>query len=138
MSVFSILLGAVFQVACETEGAASFAAALTAGHVVRLPEISTVASTLGALAVTGATLLGPCTTKSCVVTDREAVSACLRFAKEHRVLVEPACGAALAAIYEERHRAAHIAGAARVVVVVCGGSAVSLELLEAWRIRFDL
>src|SRR5690242_6071471 len=38
-------------VACETQGAASFAAAIAAGHPVRLPRIDTVATSLGAAQV---------------------------------------------------------------------------------------
>lgn len=37
--------------------------------------------------------------KPWVCNDTDAVAACLRFAEDHRVLVEPACGAALAAVY---------------------------------------
>ncbi len=97
-----------------------------------------MASTLGALAVTAATLEGPVHVTPCVVSDADAVGACLRFAAEQRVLVEPACGAALAAVYGAAFRAAHVADAQRVCVIACGGSAVSLPLLEGWRQRFGL
>ena len=56
------------------------------------------------------------------------MSACLRFADEHRLLVEPACGAALAAVYA---RAPCLAAAASVVVVVCGGAVVDAASLRA-------
>ena len=36
-----------------------------------------------------------------VVEDRAALEACINFAKDHRILVEPACGAVLAAVYAE-------------------------------------
>ena len=36
-----------------------------------------------------------------VVEDRTALEACIRFAKDHRILVEPACGAVLSAVYAE-------------------------------------
>jgi len=53
-----------------------------------------------------------------LVSDAQALSACQRFAHDHRTLVEPACGAALAALYETPQ----VVGDARVVlVVVCGG-----------------
>jgi threonine dehydratase len=51
---------------------------------------------------------------------------------EHRVLVEPACGAALAVLTAERYRPL-FAQHASVVVVLCGGSGVSWEIMEAWR-----
>jgi L-serine/L-threonine ammonia-lyase len=125
-------------VAVETEGAASFAAAKAAGHVVRLAEIKTVASTLGALAVTPAVLEGNVRTDSLVVNDSDAVRACLRFADEQRVLVEPACGAALAAVFSPEHAAVCLQGAKRVAVVVCGGSAVNMELLQGWKAKFNI
>jgi L-serine/L-threonine ammonia-lyase len=64
-----------------------------------------------------------------VVSDRAALRACLRFADDHRVLVEPACGAALATIYD---RAAPLLGVGAIVVIVCGGAGVNLPLLEEW------
>ena len=66
---------------------------------------------------------------SWVVTDAEAVEACVRFADDHRVLVEPACGAALAAVYG---RAEPLDGRDPIVVIVCGGAGVSRRLLEQW------
>ena len=36
-----------------------------------------------------------------VVTDAQALDACERFLLDHRILVEPACGAALALAYVE-------------------------------------
>eukprot|EP00607_Mallomonas_marina_P008045 CAMPEP_0182417798 /NCGR_PEP_ID=MMETSP1167-20130531/2230_1 /TAXON_ID=2988 /ORGANISM="Mallomonas Sp, Strain CCMP3275" /LENGTH=275 /DNA_ID=CAMNT_0024591569 /DNA_START=184 /DNA_END=1008 /DNA_ORIENTATION=+ len=90
-------------VAVETEGAASFAAAKKAGSVVSLPHITSLASSLGALSVTPATLSSPIHTHSLTVSDNEAVAACTRFANENLMLVEPACGAALAAVYSDSH-----------------------------------
>ena len=46
-----------------------------------------------------------------------------------KVLVEPACGAALAAVYEN---AAALEPFESVVVEVCGGSIVNLPLLQQW------
>jgi L-serine/L-threonine ammonia-lyase len=57
------------------------------------------------------------------------VDACLRFADDHRVLVEPACGAALAAAYL---RAPAIADHDPIVIIVCGGVGVTRELLQQW------
>lgn len=70
--------------AVETEGAASYHAASVAGKVVRLDKISTVATTLGALAVTSAVLDTKISTTPFVVSDSEAVQACLDFANQHR------------------------------------------------------
>ena len=67
---------------------------------------------------------------SLTVSDAQAVHACTRLADTMRVLVEPACGAALAALD------AHPALFARFkapLVEVCGGIGVSLARLAAFR-----
>ena len=65
--------------------------------------------------------------RSFVASDAEAVAACLRFSDDHRLLVEPACGAALAAVYGA---APALAAAGSVVVVVCGGAVVDSASLR--------
>ena len=62
--------------------------------------------------------------------EEQAVDACFRFLDEHRELVEPACGAALAPIYD---RCEYLRGRGPVLVEVCGGAGVNLELLQGWR-----
>ena len=118
--------------AVETEGAASFAAAVRAGRLVTLDRITSVATTLGARRVAVKALewteRHPITPWQ--VTDPEAVGACVRFADEHRVLVEPACGASLAAVYG---RAKPLEGLRPIVIIVCGGAGVSLPLLDEWK-----
>ena len=52
------------------------------------------------------------------------------FADEHRVLVEPACGASLSVVYDnddvlEKYR--------NIVVIVCGGSKVDLDQIAEWK-----
>jgi L-serine/L-threonine ammonia-lyase len=118
-------------VAAETDGAASLEASLSAGRLVTLDSITSIATTLGARAVATECLswanrrsITPWT-----MTDREAVEACLRFADDHRVLVEHACGAALAAVYRGASPLEHVDS---VLVIVCGGAGVSLELLDSW------
>jgi L-serine/L-threonine ammonia-lyase len=71
---------------------------------------------------------------SWLVSDAAAVAACRRFADDHRILVEPACGAALAAVYDG---AEPLARAQRVLVIVCGGAGVSLARLEEWQAHFE-
>lgn len=127
--------------AVETEGAASFAAAHAAGEPIPITAIDSIATSLGALAVTAATLRTTIHTTPIQVSDREAVQACLRFADEQRMLVEPACGASLATIYgEEKLRAIQdsLGDNKNIVVIVCGGSIVSLELLEFWKKQFNI
>ncbi|MFH1116950.1 MAG: pyridoxal-phosphate dependent enzyme [Pseudomonadota bacterium] len=118
--------------AVETEGTASFAASVRAGSLVTLDRVNSVATTLGARRVAAKAL--EWTKRHPIipwqVTDREAVNACVRFADEHRVLVEPACGASLAAVYDG---AEPLAGRRPIVVIVCGGAGVSIELINEWK-----
>jgi L-serine/L-threonine ammonia-lyase len=118
-------------VAVETGGAASFAASVASGHLVTLDRIASVATSLGARTVASEALSW--TRRHTIipwsVTDRAAVDACFRFADDHRILVEPACGAALSAVY---NRAAPLTDLKDVLVIVCGGAGVNLELLGAW------
>lgn len=70
--------------------------------------------------------------ESVVVSDQEAVDAIsiLRSCKEAGgVLVEPACGAALAALKPSLFKESEKV----VVVIVCGGNAISDVLLEEYK-----
>lgn len=113
--------GDVPLVAAETEGAASLHAAVEAGHLVTLDAIDSVATSLGARRVSEEafawTKRHPVTTTT--VTDREALAACFEIEREHRWVVEPACGAAIAAV--RTRGAAVLHSAADVLVIVCGG-----------------
>lgn len=118
-------------VACETRGAASFAAAMAAGHPVRLPRIDTVATSLGASEVAAwpvqHILDFP---HECVVLgDEEAIMGVVRYANDCRQLVEPACGVSLAIAYLD-HPA--IAKVHDVVIVVCGGVSITPALVVGW------
>ena len=66
-------------------------------------------------------------------SNRSSLAACLQFADEHRLLVEPACGASLAAVYG---RADPLVGLDSVLVVVCGGAGVNLRLLAEWKQKY--
>ncbi len=118
--------------AVETDGAASFAAALAAGAAVQIGQLTSIAVTLGARRVTAHAVEVAAThpVQSWLVSDRAAVDACLRFADEHRVLVEPACGAALAPVYAGAAPVRSAAGP--VLIVVCGGAGVTREQLAKW------
>jgi L-serine/L-threonine ammonia-lyase len=117
--------------AVETVGAASLAAAMEAGEPVDIGRIASIATTLGARRVCDRVLAWtrehPLT--SWLATDRQAVDACLRFADDHRVIVEPACGAALAAVYM---RVPALASARSIFVVVCGGAGATSADLQRW------
>lgn len=125
-------LGTVPVVAVETIGADSFAQAVKAGHPVELPSIQSIASSLGArkIAKQAFEWTKQHSIRSVVVSDRQAVAACESFILDHRVVVEPACGAALAAIYENVEE---IREFKKVAVIVCGGVTATIEQLKKWR-----
>ena len=118
--------------AVETEGAASFSAAKQAGQSVTLPAITSLAVTLGAKRVCDEvlTLSAHHPVHNVVVSDAAAVAACSAFLDDHRVLVEPSCGAALSVIYD-RHELVTAANGP-VLVIVCGGAAVTQSQLREW------
>lgn len=122
-------------VAVETLGADSFAQSLAAGERIELPGISSIATSLGARKVAGQAfaLARQHPVRSFTVADAEAVQACLRFMDDHRVVVEPACGASLAVAYD----AANALGEYRnVLVIVCGGVTATVGQLQKWGDKF--
>ncbi|WP_085627304.1 MULTISPECIES: pyridoxal-phosphate dependent enzyme [unclassified Pseudomonas] len=127
--------GDVPVLAVETAGAASLHAAMQAGHPVELERIASVATSLGAKRVADQALV--CVQQhpvhSHLVSDRAALEACERFLVDHRVLVEPACGAALALAYAPGALAQY----QNVLVVVCGGATATLEQIQAWLQQVD-
>jgi L-serine/L-threonine ammonia-lyase len=113
-------------VAAETQGADSLAQSVAAGERITLPAITSVATSLGARQVCAEamqwTQRHPVV--PVVVSDAQALAACRQFLDDHRVLVEPACGAALAALLAWPPALDHCQ---RVLVVVCGGVTATLE-----------
>ncbi|NXC50371.1 SDSL protein, partial [Penelope pileata] len=132
-------------IAAETWGAHSFHAALEAGHLVTLPDITSVAKCLGAKTVSARAL--QCAQEnrviSEVVEDTEAVRAVEQFLDDERMLVQPACGAALAVLYSGRLQQLQHKGCLRtplgcVVLVVCGGSSMTMALLRDLKTQLGL
>lgn len=118
-------------IAVETEGAASFHAALAAGAPVELDRITSVATSLGARRVCERSVQWSREhpIRSVLVGDRSSLAACERFLADHRILVEPACGASLAVPYE---RASDMAGYDDVLVIVCGGVTATIDQIRRW------
>jgi L-serine/L-threonine ammonia-lyase len=118
-------------VAVETEGAASFDAAVRAGRVVELDRITSIATSLGAKRVCERAL--ECakthTIRNLLVTDQSALEACERFLADHRLLVEPACGASLAVPYE---RLPALDEFENPLVIVCGGVTSTIDQIRDW------
>ena len=121
----------VALVAVETEGAASLAAAVAAREHVALPAVSSIATSLAARQVCAQAFHISQTRllHSVVVPDRAAVEACQRFITDQRLVVEPACGAALAAVYG---KVPQLAPYRNVLVIVCGGVTATTQQLDHW------
>ncbi|KAI9845134.1 MAG: hypothetical protein M1838_001862 [Thelocarpon superellum] len=124
--------------AVETRGADSLAQAVAAGQLVTLPAITSIAKSLGAVRVAAQTLASAqrANVRTVVVEDAQAARASWRFADDERILVEVGCSASLTPLYEPGLLKQLVPGLhenSRVVVVVCGGSNISLEILEGYR-----
>lgn len=118
--------------AMGTTGASCLAQSVARKERIVLPAIDSIATSLGARQVAehAFALLSKHRIGCAVVSDLQAVDACLRFLDDHRILVEPACGASIAAIYEQ---VAELADFQNILVIVCGGALASVEQLTAWR-----
>ena len=118
-------------IAVETKGAASFAYSIRAGYRIELPAITSIATSLGARRICQQAFswskVHPI--RSIMVSDRAAVAACIRFLADQQIVVEPACGASLAAVYD---RAPELDRFKSILVVVCGGSTATVEQLKQW------
>ena len=117
--------------AVETHGAASLHASVEARALVSIDAITSIAKTLGARKVASKafewTQKHPIT---CVqVSDEQTVHACIELLNEQRILVEPACGASYCAL-SSKHPL--LDQAKNIVVVICGGSGVTLDMLQEW------
>lgn len=121
-------------IAVETEGADSLAKSIAAGERITLPAITSIATSLGArtVAARAFALTQSHPVVSLTVTDNDALAAAIKFADAHRVLVEPACGAALCVADVHADRLSRFQ---HPLVVVCGGIGVSLEKLDQWKSR---
>jgi L-serine/L-threonine ammonia-lyase len=130
-------------IAAETKGADSFSESYKAGKLVTLEKITSIAKSLGARTVSTKCLdyIPPHENSKTiipdVVSDFAAVDACARFADDHRLLVEPACGAALAVAYSNTEALRTVVDSAEakapIVVVVCGGNMATPAMLQEWK-----
>ena len=130
------LSSSVRVIAMETAGADSLSQAVERRELVTLPGITSIATSLGARTVCSKALeygLRDMITTQ-VVTDATAVHACRRFADEQKLLVEPACGVCMVPIYDGtlRTMVPTLKSDSNVVVVVCGGENISLDILAGY------
>ena len=118
--------------AVEPAQAASLARSLHAGNVAELEHPQSIATSLCVRRI-APMLIAACRRRrvTCVtVTDGEITAACVRLAEDQGLVVEPACGAALAPLYSG-HPA--LQDMENVVAIVCGGMVVTLEQLAQWQ-----
>lgn len=117
--------------AVQTIGADAFSQSLREGRLVSLAEISSVATSLGAKTVcTQALRYGvEHRIETVVLPDQVAATACLQFINDHRVVVEPACGVALSAVYEKMPL---LLNYKKILVIVCGGVGATVDQLQTW------
>lgn len=129
-------LADVTVITAETIGADSFSQSVIAGRRVELAGISSIATSLGARQICEQafqmSMQHP--VKSAIVSDKAAVHACKRFLDDHRVLVEPACGASLALLYEN---APELESFRTLLVIVCGGVTATTEQLQKWSTQLE-
>lgn len=127
--------------AVETEGAHSLAHSLRNNALSRLPAITSIATSLGATQVAAKAFEWAQRPEvhSRVVSDAQAAMACVEFADDERIIVESACGASIAAVYNNTLRSLYPSlsdaefSTLNIVVVVCGGSNISLAKLQEYR-----
>lgn len=118
--------------AVETEGTASLHAAIQAKQHVKLDKVSGIATTLAAQQVCANAfhLSQTQPIHSLVVSDKDTVNACSAFLNDQRTLVEPACGAALSVLYDQKIQ---FKATDKVLVIVCGGASITLDGLLAYQ-----
>lgn len=131
--------------AMETEGAESLNFSLGRGELSRLEAISSIATSLGATQVARKAFEWGQRKEvtSCVFSDAEAAMACVEFADDERIVVEPACGVSIAPAYNDTLHTLLFPELSdeeferlNIVIVVCGGSNVTLKILEGYREKY--
>ncbi|KAA8575230.1 hypothetical protein EYC84_004420 [Monilinia fructicola] len=124
-----------------------FKAALKVGELVRLDGIDSIATSLGATQVAAKSLEWGVryekNVKSVVLSDAESVRGMVWMADEERILVESACGVSVAVaingvLKEVLEEDGTSVEGKNVVIVVCGGSNISLKTLAEYREKFGV
>ncbi|KAL9612827.1 MAG: hypothetical protein Q9167_002610 [Letrouitia subvulpina] len=123
--------------ALETDGAQSLHESIKLGTLATLPQITSIATSLGAsrVAPKALELALKHNIKSAVLSDAEAAMGCWRLADDERLVVEAACGINVAVCYGGRlgKLLTGLTPESKVVIVVCGGSNITLETLMHYR-----
>lgn len=127
-------------IALETYGTDSLNQALQKGELKAptLPAITSRAKCLGARTVCRQAFeYGKRNNvRSVVLEDAEAAMGCWRLADDERLMVELACGVNVALCYDgrlEKYLERKLDPDSKVVVIVCGGSNITVEELTSYR-----
>jgi L-serine/L-threonine ammonia-lyase len=130
--------------AMETEGADSLAYSLKRRKLSRMSNISSIATSLAASQVAAKAFewaRRPDVT-NCVLSDAEAAMASVCFADDERIMTEPACAVSIATAYNGTLASLYPDlspeefAKLNIVLVVCGGSKVTLQILEDYRLKY--
>jgi L-serine/L-threonine ammonia-lyase len=131
--------------AVETIGADSLIRSILENDHITLPGITSIAGSLGCTKVAKRAFeLAQNKNVFCLaLSDAEAAMGSVRFADDERFLVEVSCGVSVATVYGGQLRM--ILGKEmsdeewsrqRIVIEICGGSGVSLDILESYREKY--
>jgi len=128
--------------AMETEGADSLSCSLKNQKLSKLDGITSIATSLGATQVAKRCfeMAQRPEVTSAVFSDAEAAMGSVCFADDERMLVEPACGVSIAPVYNDTLSTLLFPdlldsefSKLNVVIVVCGGSKASLQILDEYK-----
>ncbi|KAL4941705.1 hypothetical protein BDV06DRAFT_193860 [Aspergillus oleicola] len=133
--------GKVRVLAVETKGADSLALSLREGSLRSLPAITSLATSLGAVQVAPQTLKNAQSPPSgvevinAVGSDADAAKGSIRLADEMRLQVELACGISveIGCSAKLKECVPNLTPESRVVIIVCGGSNVTAEMIADYR-----
>lgn len=127
--------------AMETLGADSLNQSLRAGELVTMAKITSQATSLGVVRVSEKTFeyAQRENVTSLVLSDQEAARGCCLLAEHERMMVELTVGVNVPVCYGgflQRVLAAKgktLDRSSKVVIVVCGGNDICIDMLVAWR-----
>lgn len=126
----------------ETKQAPTMSASVKAGTVIHLDSVKSIATSLACSYVPQEALDNflHCTSNKshiCAIDDLEAVKGCLDFYNDFGKCIEPACGAAVSAVYGQlnylKDSIPQLTKDDIIVVIVCGGSCTNQQTLHQYR-----